>query len=90
MPTALIRISDNHVTFRLQTISPRQFHVYLERLKKQLPTMTWNPVERVWQLPVDQLQSVYEACRTLFGPTQVRLTMKYKPFDKSFQLTLLD
>ena len=90
MPTALITVSGTHISFRLRAISPRQFHLHLSRLKNQLPLMYWSLVERVWQLPVDELKTVYEACRALFGPAQVHLAMNYKPSERAVQHRLFD
>lgn len=73
-PNALIIIqSQKEIAFRLQKIPYRQFGMYLAPFKQRFPHMKWNPCKRQWLLSVDDLQRLYETCRLMFHPFNVRI-----------------
>ncbi|MEZ4861189.1 MAG: hypothetical protein R3C14_07780 [Caldilineaceae bacterium] len=89
-PNALIIIqSQKEIAFRLQKIPYRQFGMYLAPFKQCFPHMRWNPYKRQWHLSVDDLQRLYETCRLMFHPFNVRIVSDDYNVDKqAIQLSL--
>lgn len=91
-PKAIIIIRSNkEVAFKLRKVPYHHFCKYLTPFKQRFPEMKWNPCMRQWQLPVEELQPLYEMCRTIFQPQNVYIVGGYYSADsQAIQLYLFD
>lgn len=92
IPNALIVImGSKDIAFRLQNVPYYKFRVYLVPFKKRFPKMVWDSCNKQWILPVDQLQPLYELCRSIFHPRNIRIVSdKYSRKPGAIQLPLID
>lgn len=90
-PNALIAVRDTEAKFRLESMPRHHFHSYLCRFRRQFPTMTWDGQLRMWRLSIIQLKPLYELCRELFGPEQIRiLHLDFITRTRSYQPSLFE
>ncbi len=91
-PNALIVIwSQQTIAFRLQHVPYHKFCLYLTPFKKRFPEMTWDPCNRQWLMPANHLQLLYEACRAMFQPNNVKIvSANYRLKSDAVQLSLFN
>jgi hypothetical protein len=52
--------------------------------------MEWDQTKKVWVLPTPQFQTMYELCRSQFGPTGIKVIVDdYRTKRPELQPTLL-
>jgi len=88
-PKAILVVQNNQVCFRFQGVLPCHFDQYLNFYRARYPAMKWQPKGRVWELPQEQFQAIYETSRYVFGARNVSVVWpKYTRNMAPVQLSL--